>query len=232
MDSPLNIIVVEDHDDLREITVAALGYLGHKVRGAHCAEALDDELGSFRADVLVLDLNLPGEDGLSLARRMRSAMPRIGIIMVTVREQIPDKTQGYDSGADLYLTKPTSMEELGAAIRALSRRLLPNRSMEAMIRLNPLRLQLHGPEAVVNVSNQEALLLIALGKAVHQRLETWQMLEILEVNPGGISKNALEVQITRLRKKLGQVGAKDPTIKAIRGTGYQLCVPVVLIEGL
>ncbi|MCX7178430.1 MAG: response regulator, partial [Proteobacteria bacterium] len=65
MDSTLNIIVVEDHDELREVTVAALCGMGHSARGVDCAEALDDELAAFHADLLVLDLNLPGEDGIS-----------------------------------------------------------------------------------------------------------------------------------------------------------------------
>ncbi|MCX7161451.1 MAG: response regulator, partial [Rhodocyclales bacterium] len=71
----LNIIVVEDHDELREVTVAALCSMGHAARGVNCAEALDDALADFHAELLVLDLNLPGEDGLSLARRMRAAGP-------------------------------------------------------------------------------------------------------------------------------------------------------------
>ncbi len=123
MASGLNIIVVEDHDDLREVTVEALQGLGHRVRGLACAEALDAALRAAPADLLVLDLNLPGEDGISLARRVRVVRPELGIIMVTVRAQVRDKIEGYGSGADLYLAKPTSIEELEAAIKALARRL-------------------------------------------------------------------------------------------------------------
>lgn len=123
MDSGLNIIVVEDHDDLREMTVEALCAFGYQARGVACAEKLDEELKKGHADVLVLDLNLPGEDGVSLSRRIRASQPGMGIIMVTVREQIQDRITGYGSGADLYLTKPTSIEELHAAIEALARRL-------------------------------------------------------------------------------------------------------------
>ncbi|WP_295436479.1 response regulator [uncultured Thiodictyon sp.] len=121
----LSVIVIEDHDDLRAVTVAALRELGHSARGLPDGEALDAELRAARTDLLVLDLNLPGEDGISLARRARGVQPDIGIIIVTVREQLSDKIAGYDSGADIYLTKPTSIEELGAAIAALARRLRP-----------------------------------------------------------------------------------------------------------
>jgi DNA-binding response OmpR family regulator len=123
MDSGLNIIIVEDHDDLREITVEALCSLGHQAIGVACGEQLDQTLETCKADVLVLDLNLPGEDGISLSRRIRASHPAIGIVMVTVREQIQDRIVGYGSGADLYLTKPTSIEELQAAIESLARRL-------------------------------------------------------------------------------------------------------------
>ena len=228
MDSALNIIVVEDHDELREVTVAALCGMGHVARGVDCAEALDDELGAFRADILVLDLNLPGEDGISVARRMRAAGPDIGIIMVTAREAVRDKMTGYGSGADIYLTKPTSVEELGAAIQALSRRIRPDAPLAGQLTLNPVTLQLHGPRAVLDVSDQECALLSAFAKAAEHRLESWQMMELSGKGADEVSKSTLEVQIVRLRKKLEEAGAATPTIKAIRGRGYQLCVPLVV----
>ncbi len=224
----LNIIVVEDHDELREVTVAALCRMGHAARGVNCAEALDDALADFHAELLVLDLNLPGEDGLSLARRMRAAGPDIGIIMVTARGRLDDRLAGYGSGADIYLTKPTSAEELGAAIQALSRRIRPQAAAAAQLTLNPVTLQLQGPRAVVNVSGQESLLLIAFADAPDHRLETLQMMTLSGKAADELSKSTLEVQLVRLRKKLEQAGAADPTIKAIRGTGYQLCVPLIV----
>jgi len=223
MDSGLNIVVVEDHDDLREATVAALCTMGHVARGVECAEALDDELGSFQADLLILDLNLPGEDGISLARRIKSVEPDIGIIMVTARSLISDKTAGYDNGADIFLTKPISAEELGAAIQALSRRLRPTATSPVKLKLNPVTLQLCGERAVVDLSNLECTLLLALGKAKDHRMESWQLMELSGKSMDEFNKSALEAQIVRLRKKLEQAGAATPTLKAIRGIGYQLC---------
>ena len=226
----MNIVVVEDHADLREATVAALCSMGHDARGIDCAEALDDELGAFRADLLVLDLNLPGEDGLSLARRIRAAEPGIGIIMVTGRTQVNDRMRGYGSGADIYLPKPASVEELGAAIQALARRIRPAASAGDAISLNPTKLQLQGPKQQVNVSDHESTLLLALSKAKDHRLENWQLMELSGSAVEDQSKATLEVQIGRLRKKLEQAGAPAPTIKAIRGTGYQLCVAVQITK--
>ena len=227
MDSSLNIVVLEDHDVLREVTVEALRAMGHDARGAGCAEALDDELAGFRADLLVLDLGLPGEDGISLARRIRAAQPDMGIIMVTARHHRQDVLVGYASGADIYLTKPTSPEELGAAIRALSRRMRPT-TPDAQITLSEGTLTLKGPVAEVDLSDHECSLLIALCRASGNRLETWQMLELSGRVADDHGKRALEVQIVRLRKKLEQCGAGGPLIKSIRGSGYLLCVQIAL----
>lgn len=228
MATALNIILVEDHDDLRAATVAALSEMGHVVRGIDCAEALDDEVARFPAELLILDLNLPGEDGLSIARRMRGAMPDIGIIMVTARNQARDVALGYTSGADIYVTKPTTPEELGAAIAALSRRMRPAAAAQPRIVLDPRTLRMHGGKSAVDVSDSECALLTALARAADHRLETWQLLELTGKPLDEASKKSLEVQIVRLRKKLEQAGADGPTLKAIRGSGYQLCTPVVI----
>jgi DNA-binding response OmpR family regulator len=123
MGADVNIIVIEDHDSLREVTVSALQDMGHKVRGIACAESLNSELESGIPQILILDLNLPGEDGVSLASRLRHKHPGVGIIMVTARKEPADKIAGYENGADIYLTKPTSLDELAAAVQALSRRI-------------------------------------------------------------------------------------------------------------
>ena len=230
MNNPLNIVVVEDHDALREVTVEALRQRGYNVRGIDCAEALDDELGAFRADLLVLDLNLPGEDGLSLARRIRAAQPDIGIIMVTGRTHVSDRMLGYGSGADIYLPKPASVEEIGAAIQALSRRISPPAIEQNALSLNTITLQLQGPKNLVKLSDLESTLLSAFAKALDHRLERWQLIELSGKATEKVSKTALEVQIVRLRKKLEQAGAPAPTINAIRGAGYQLCVALQITK--
>lgn len=230
MDAALKIIVVEDHDELREVTVEALSAMGHDVRGVDCAEALDEALSEFSADMLVLDLNLPGEDGISIARRLRQAQPNTGIVMVTARDAAKDVLSGYDSGADIYLTKPTSPEELGAAIRALVRRMRPTvLSAVDTLSLDTTVLQLKGPQGVADVSDQESHLLSALARARDHRLETWQLLELTGKSTSATDKKALTVQIVRLRKKLTDVGAPEPTIKSIRSTGYQLCVGLEIV---
>jgi DNA-binding response OmpR family regulator len=234
MPKPLNIIVVEDHDALREVTIAALQVDGHQVTGVASGQALS----AFQtdptvppADLLVLDLNLPDEDGISIAKRIRQTHPEVGIIMVTARGMLTQRMEGYESGADLYLTKPASLNELRTAIAALTRRLKPP-SLEAAITaptaitLNRRQLLLSGPAAQVEVNAAEAGLLAAMAQAPQQRLENWQLVELLGKTESRYRKSSLQVLIFRLRKKLMQVGAGDHAIKVIRHVGYQLGVVI------
>lgn len=222
----LNIMVVEDHDALREVTVDVLRAQGHHVTGVDSADALDEQWGILPMDLLVLDLNLPGEDGLSIAQRIRKVQPDIGIIMVTARTHISEKVAGYEGGADVYLTKPTSLDELNAAIAAMARRLKKSVPTEICLRLDLHRLTVAGPHATVSLSKTEATLMANLSRANGQRLESWQLIEGLKKDVAQYNKASLEVCIVRLRKKLSATGVDSPAIKSIRDFGYQLCVTV------
>jgi DNA-binding response OmpR family regulator len=122
MAAHLSIVLVEDNDDLRELTAEALRAEGHRVVALSCAEELEDQAGGAMADVFLIDLGLPGEDGYSLARRIRQVQPLVGIIIVSARSDLQDKVDGYDSGADWYLPKPVPMPELLAALKSFARR--------------------------------------------------------------------------------------------------------------
>ncbi len=226
MDPMLSIIVVEDHDALREVTIEALRGKGHHVTGADSAEALAEMGNAMHVDIMVIDLNLPGEDGISLTRRLRQSQPGIGIIMVTARSQLVEKMQGYESGADIYLTKPTSLEELCAAIHALSRRISHAAQFTSALRIDPDKLTLSGELGEVGISSNEAAMLVAFARAEGHQMEYWQLMELTRHTENGYSKANLEVQIVRLRKKLVQAGSDEHPIKAIRNLGYQLCVGI------
>ena len=229
MDSLLNIIVVEDHDDLREITVETLRGVGHHVVGVACAEELVEIANTMHVDLMLIDLNLPGEDGISLARRIRQGQPDIGIIMLTARGKVSEKLQGYESGADIYLTKPTTMQELTATVLALSRRLKPARPITSALKLDLHQLTLSGEQSMVSLSAQEASLLAALARAPGQRLENWQLMALLGKREIDYSKAGLEMQITRLRKKLLQASVNEQPIKVIRQYGYQLSIGIRVV---
>lgn len=229
MDTRLNILVVEDHEALREVTLTALRNAGHSVQGVDSAAALDGGMAHQHFDLLVLDLNLPGEDGLSLARRIRSSQPEVCIIMVTARSSLQDRLDGYGSGADIYLTKPTSMDELLAAVSALSRRIVrPATSGE--LRLDMKTHTLHGPNGAVELSGAEIGLLSIFARAYSHQVSYAQLLGLggREDDAATAGKGALEVQIVRLRKKLVDIGTERRPIRSIRGYGYQLCIPLVV----
>ena len=122
MTPAIRVAVLEDNEALLEELLFQLGAQGFVVHGAQDSRALDHLLAQHPADVLVLDINLPGEDGFSVARRLHNP-DRLGIILLTARDAIEDKLRGLEGGADLYLVKPVDRRELAAAIRALFRRL-------------------------------------------------------------------------------------------------------------
>lgn len=231
--SRLSIVVVEDHDDLREQLVELLAQHGHVANGLSCAEAVDEACGGSPVDLLIVDLNLPGESGLSLARRFRAAQPEAGIFMTTARNQLADRVAGYESGADIYFSKPVAPMELLAAVESLARRLeaalLHGQPAGAALTLDVAGMVLRGALGEVAVTNDEALVLAALARAASHRLETWQLLELLDRSTREITKANLEIRLVRLRKKLAQAGADGVTLRALRNQGYQLCVPLRVV---
>ncbi len=229
MTTGLNIVVVEDHDTLREILVDLLCQNGHKATGFFCAEDVDDEQKHALTDLYVIDLNLPGEDGLSLARRIRHAHPRVGIVMATARSSLSDKMTGYDSGADFYLSKPVDPEELLAVITAFARRTRQDQDGQTdSLRLDGQRMTLSGPAGKAMLTQSEILTLSALMMAPGQVLERWQIIANLVGEADTISDASLEVRMTHLRRKISEVGGAAPAIKAVRKYGYKLTVPIVM----
>jgi DNA-binding response OmpR family regulator len=179
---------------------------------------------------MVIDLNLPGEDGISLASRLRRTHPSVGIIMVTARNQVQDSVDGYNSGADIYLTKPLDQAELLSAVNALGRRVKPvgTQAREAVLTLDVQGLLLSGAKEAVPVTDTDASMISALARAPGQRLGFWQLHEVLGQLPNDANKASLEVRMMRLRKKLKQASGEDGALKAIRGHGYQLCTALQL----
>lgn len=231
MAAHLSIVLVEDNDDLRELTAEALRGEGHRVVALSCAEELEDHARGVAADVFLIDLNLPGEDGFSLSRRIRQVHPLVGIVIISARSDLQDKVVGYDSGADWYLPKPVPFAELSAALKSFARR-RQAQQVDTVMPSGGLRLQqreLHGPVGNVRLTPAEENLLTALARAPSGRLENWQLLELFGQDSADVSKTSLEVRITRLRKKLSQVGAQGLCLESIRGIGYQLNVPVQVV---
>lgn len=225
----LKILLVEDNDELREATLDFLRSQGHIVHGVALAEDVTDVVGGFVPDVYILDLNLPDEDGLSLTRRLRSSHPNACIVITTARTKIGDKVMGYESGADLYLTKPVHPQELMAGVAALAKRQRALVQAPDTLTLHMAQLLLEGALGTVELSASDAQILSALTRAQGQRLERWKVAEIMsDGKPTPPAAATMEMRIARLRKKMASAGAPPPCIKAVHKVGYTLCCPVIL----
>ena len=226
----LKILLIEDNDQLREATLSVLRQKGHEVVGIPMAEDLVDVTGGFMPDVYIIDVMLPDEDGLSLTRRLRAKHPQAGIVITTARTTISDKVEGYESGADLYLTKPVHPKELIASLEALGKRTKLRSSAQGQgLVLHASRLRLAGPKSALDVSASDVKLISAFVRAPGQSLERWQIAEIVSTTQDpDPSVNMIEMRIARLRKKLLMAGAVQPCMKAVHKVGYVLCCPVTL----
>ncbi|WP_029511031.1 response regulator transcription factor [Marinobacterium stanieri] len=220
--SSIKLILVEDNDVLREMLVDSLESLGYSLVAYDSAESALASPEAQACDVAVLDVNLPGEDGLYLAQQLRYKNAGVGVILLTVRNQLADKLAGYEVGADMYLPKPVTPEELDATIQALCRR-LPGVLRADLILHYPTHQLLNAEGLNLLLSPEDARLLVLLAQAPQARQEFWELAEHLELDLDSDTFRAnLEKRISRLRRKLTQLGQPATVIKALRGYGYQL----------
>lgn len=223
MAAQLNILIVEDHHALRDATVSFLREHGHNVKGVQCAEDVFHEVMRVPIDIFVIDLNLPGEDGISLSQRIRRANPSTGIVMATARTLAEDRIVGYKSGADIYLNKPVEPEELLVCVEALGKRIKQAKLSGGLV-LDLRKMALKGPYGSANLTTAEVNLLRGMLQAKNQTLERSQVLVELDIVVGEVQSNSMEARISKLRNKLSNVSGEDNCIKSIRGHGYKLCV--------
>lgn len=229
----ISVALVEDDHLLREelaYFLRARGFTVHPVGGGL---ALDELLTTQAIDAYIIDLNLPGEGGLSICNRLRRAMPAAGIIIMTARVAVRDRLAGYQhGGADFYLPKPVVPDELVMVLMSLSRRMRPVGSVVGW-RINLRDRTLAGPDEHQRLwlTHREQLLLVALAQAKGHQLGSDLLAEIFEEEGAQpLSANALEEVVADLRRKVRAVqGPEDePIIKSVWGRGYTLCIPLVL----
>lgn len=222
----LVVLIIEDNDSLREALADVLMRDGHMCTALSCAEDVEDSVQQT-PDLYLIDLNLPGEDGFSLARRIRSSQPDAIIILLTAMTDINDRLQGYETGADLYLTKPIHPKELCSIVNALARRIKGRMDMgSGNICLHTGKSLLSGPLGETALTHSELKLIEALSRAPGQTLQTWQVATQLGQAESLPSKASVEVRLSRVRKKMIDIGAPNSVIKAIKGFGYRLNVPI------
>jgi DNA-binding response OmpR family regulator len=224
-----SVILVEDNISLREALEHHLVDAGFSIRGVGDGQELNQELVVSKPDVIVLDLNLPEEDGISIAKRVRLAYPSMGIVMLTARVRSIDRHEGYDSGADVYLTKPVNPSELTTVLQNLCRRISPQID-NAVWSLHLASLQLVSPaKEVIKLTVSEAKLVQELALS-GELLSMSRLIEVFgDIDlPEPTNKLRIEQVVSRVRRKMDVLLGGQPSIKAVTRLGYKLFVPVVI----
>ncbi len=227
---PAKILVVDDDLRLRQLLERYLREQGYTSRSVNDAEAMDHAIAREHYDLLVLDLMLPGEDGLSICRRMRNTHPELAIIMLTAKGEEIDRIVGLEMGADDYLPKPFNPRELVARINAVLRRratVVPGAPAEVpevvnfggwSLDLGRRLLSREGEEQTLTTG--EFGLLKVLAEHPRQPLSRDRLSELGRGREYGAFDRAIDVQISRLRKLIEADPANPRHIQTVRGFGY------------
>jgi len=225
------LLIVEDNVRLRNELADFLREDNFLVKTVGDGEELNIALETYMPSVIILDLNLPGEDGIAICKRLRESLPRIGIIMLSARVRPSERNEGYTAGADVYLTKPTNTDELISVINTLKSRLTVAQPQSVWL-LDTHTNELKTPELqAIGLTSSEALLLKEF--VLHGRYISHEDMFHYLGDPNDTNetnKSKMEVLISRLRKKIGQFTDPNSFIKVVRGKGYQLSIPVEFVN--
>jgi DNA-binding response OmpR family regulator len=228
-----HIIVVDDEPEICELLADYLGHAGFRVSTAGDGAAMRGLLEEQAADLVILDINMPGEDGLSLARYLR-ANTKIGIIMLTAAGEVVDRIVGLEMGADDYLPKPVDMRELLARVRAVLRRVQrapePAGGAQApdarKIHFGACQLDLDAHKLYdaageeVPITSMEFDLLKAFAEHPNRVLSRDQLLDLAHNRDWEPFDRSIDIRIARLRRKVETDPSKPQVIKTVRGAGY------------
>ncbi len=223
------IIVVDDDPELRARLQRFLGEHGFSVRSVANGAGLTTLLAREPADAIVLDLMMPGEDGLAICRRLRALGDDTPILMLTARGDPHERILGLEMGADDYLAKPFTPRELVARIAAILRRTAPRiiGQRYAIIGFGPFKLNLAAMTldrdgTVITLSSHEFALLAALASSHGRPLTRAHLIERALGRNAEVTDRAIDVQVVRLRKAIGEDPASPRWIRTVRGVGYVL----------
>ncbi|HTJ65767.1 MAG TPA: response regulator [Alphaproteobacteria bacterium] len=229
-----HILVVEDDRETRDLVARYLSGRGFRVTTTKNGAEMRQALETSNFSLVLLDLMLPGEDGLSLCRRLRAEKSSMPIIMLTALGEEADRIVGLESGADDYLPKPFSPRELVARITAVLRRADPaaapaeeTRLAFAGFILEQDRRRLIGPEGTeITLTAGEYDLLVALARRPRRVLNRDQLLDLTKGREASPFDRSVDVQVSRLRRKLQHAPDAPEIIKTVRFGGYVFAAEV------
>ena len=224
----MKILVVDDERAVRESLRRALELEGYQIElAADGTEALYRLESGDEPDAMILDVLMPGTDGLEVCRRLRSTGSKLPVLMLTARTEVEDRVAGLDAGADDYVTKPFALDELLARVRALLRR-TSEESGEVLrfadLELDPGTRQVQRGERAIELTRTEFSLLELFLRNPRQVLTRSVIFERVWGYDFGFASNSLDVYIGYLRRKT-EAGDEPRLIQTVRGVGYALREP-------
>lgn len=220
----LRVVACEDHPLMRKHILSGLAHFGIEAVGVGDGLELEAHLKSQPVDIVILDIGLPGEDGYSIATRLRQERPHLGIVMLTARDETSDRVLGLDCGADLYFAKPADLRELASALGSLHRRLSLHRPVEPPTgwRLDPLRARLITPSGgEIPLTDNEQRFLTPLLRQPGMVVDRDILFQALDQIPDVYAMRRMETMLSRLRTKVLKMSPKEPLpVRARHGRGY------------
>ena len=239
--SPVHVLAVDDDPSVRQLIADYLADNDIQVTVASGGKEIADVMARDTIDLVILDLKLPGEDGMQIARNLR-AESDVPIIILTGRKDEADRVMGLELGADDYLTKPFSPRELLARIRALLRRSRARETVaDGLSRIRAYRFagwelnvrlrRLRSPQGeTIPTTNSEFNLLVAFLAAPQRVLSREQLLELSRLHDDEVYDRSVDVQVGRLRRKIEPAGAGGKLIRTERGAGYVFTAAVETVR--
>ncbi len=224
--SNVRVLVVDDESNLTELLSMALRYEGWDIKTAATGNSAVKTAKEFKPDAVVLDMMLPDFDGLEVLRRMRDEDPALPVLFLTARDAVEDRVAGLTAGGDDYVTKPFSLEEVVARVRALLRRSVQLAEEEtSLLAVGDLTLDEDSHEVMragteINLTATEFELLRFLMRNPKRVLSKAQILDRVWHYDFGGQANVVELYISYLRKKID--AGREPMIHTMRGAGYVL----------
>jgi two-component system, OmpR family, response regulator PrrA len=223
------VLVVEDDDAVRTAVDRGLGVHGFDVSSVPDAESAIEVVARRRPDVMIVDIGLPGMSGVELCTRLRSLDIDTPILILSARDQVGDRVAGLQAGADDYVVKPFSLDELAARLHALLRRARPQAGAASVLAAGPLWIDLDRRVATVDdvrldLSRREFDLLAVFAANPGIVLSRIRLLELVWGYDFDVDTNVVDVFVGYLRRKLDAAGA-ERVIETVRGVGFVLRIP-------